>query len=279
MTDRNSEGAGKPGVSGLSGVSETLLIPLTARVVGSRDPTLAFEDPEAERIATSLGYDLGPWEKEWTQVEAVLGRTAILDDICATFLVANPGGQVINLGAGLCTRFERVGGAAGRWLDVDLPQVATIADQLLTPDARRTRVGLSVLSPEWHDHARSGIPTLVIAEGLLMYLEPADVRALLAELATRYPGGELALEGISRFLLRGKYGQGSDNIQRSGAQFRWGLNQPEELVAMVPGSLILGVRFHAEVYPKRWRWLRITQAIERARQAMKVVHLRFPASP
>ncbi len=122
-------------------------------------------------------------------------------------------------------------------------------------------------------------PTLFVAEGLLMYLEPDDVQALLTTLARRRPGSEIVLEGISSFLLRGRFGQRSATLRDTGAIFKWGLSRPEALCQMVPGAEILFVGHHAEVYPKRWRWLRLTRPIRPLRQAMRVVHLRLPGAP
>lgn len=39
---------------------------------------------------------------------------------------------------------------------------------------------------------------------------------------------------------------------------------------------LLDVRYHSEVYPERWRWLRLIRYIRAIRRAMKVVHLRLP---
>ena len=112
-----------------------------------------------------------------------------------------------------------------------------------------------------------------------MYLEPDDVQALLTTLARRRPGSEIVLEGISSFLLRGRFGQRSATLRDTGAIVKWGLSRPEALCQMVPGAEILFVGHHAEVYPKRWRWLRLTRPIRPLRQAMRVVHLRLPGAP
>jgi O-methyltransferase involved in polyketide biosynthesis len=260
----------------LTGVSKTLLIPLTARVLDSLDEATSFQDPEAVRVAEELDVDLSQYAREWMQTEAVVGRTALFDKITADFVERHPDAQIVSLGSGLCTRLFRVDNGQIRWVDVDLPAAMDVAQALLPPHSRRVQVTGSVLDEDWHGEIASDRPTLFIAEGLLMYLKKADVRALLQELARRYPSAEVALEGIAPFLLRSPLGQGSATIRDAGAQFRWGLGKAKELQEMVPNLKIIDVGYHAEVFPHRWRWVRVFRSIRFITRAMKVVHLQLP---
>src|SRR6476620_6636133 len=92
----------------LSGVQETLLIPLSARIRETLRTDATFVDPEAVRIGDRIDADLAFFGSDWTQVEAVVGRTAILADGVRAWLALHPGGRVVNLGCGLCTRFHRL---------------------------------------------------------------------------------------------------------------------------------------------------------------------------
>ncbi len=258
----------------LTGVSETLCIPLAARVLETRREDGVFADPRGAEMADTLGLDVDRYGRSWTQVEAVVGRTVLLDAVVRDFLARHPDGQVVALGAGLCTRAWRLG--AGRWVHVDLPAVAELRGRLLPDEPGRITVAASVLDADWWDHVEHG-PTLFTAEGLLMYLAPEDVEALLRELARRRPGAEVVLEGIATFLLRSRFGQRSRTIADTGATFRWGLDAAEDLLAIVPGARLLSVGHHAEVLPGRWRWLRVTRPFTAVRQAMRIVHLELPA--
>lgn len=263
----------------LTGVAETLLIPLTARVLESRRADTSYADPDAVAAAETLGVDLERYGREWTQLEAVVGRTVLLDAVVAGFLARHPEGQVVNLGAGLCTRASRLDNGRARWLHVDFPAVVAVRARALGHRERSEAFAGSALDDGWWALVDEARPTLFVAEGLLMYLEPEEVATLLTTLARRRPGAEVALEGISSFLLRGRFGQRSATLRDTGATFKWGLSRPETLCEMVPGAEILSVGHHAEVYPERWRWLRLTRPIRPLRQAMRVVHLRLPGAP
>jgi O-methyltransferase involved in polyketide biosynthesis len=264
---------------GLTGVSETLLIPLSARVLESRRADTAFADPEAERIADRLHADLARYTQEWHVVEVVVGRTAIFDRAVRRWLVDHPGGRVVSLGAGLCTRFHRVDDDLVRWLDVDLPDVIALKRQVVTETDRYRLFAGSVLDDGWLDAVDatpSAAPpaTLFVAEGLLMYLEEAQVAALLARIRDRFPGSEAWLEVISPLLLR-TLGRASRSIQATGAQFRWGLADAKRLETLVPGLAVLGVEHPNEVYPERWRWMRILRYVPPIHTALKCVHVRL----
>src|SRR5690606_23971031 len=102
MGDRTSRPA-----HGLTGVCDTLLIPLAARVVESESASPAFRDPRGVAFARRLDFDPEHVARDrWNKV-GCLARTVILDEAVNEFLSRNPHATVINLGAGLCTRYWR----------------------------------------------------------------------------------------------------------------------------------------------------------------------------
>ena len=257
----------------LAGVQETLLIPLAARVSESRRADSAYTDPEAERIAGLIDANLAFYAGEWAEVEAVVGRTDILDRGVSAWLTEHPGGQVVNLGAGLCTRFWRVDDGRVRWTDLDMPEVVALKASLVTPCPRYRLVEGSVLEQAWFDRVESG-PVLFIVEGLLMYLEEAQVRTLLSGLGARFPGCEAWIEAISPLLLRSA-GRRSKTIRATGATFGWGLDDAADLDRLVPGLTVIEACYPADVHPERWRWLRLMRFVGSIHRGLKVLHVRL----
>jgi len=101
--------------------------------------------------------------------------------------------QVVVLGAGMDTRFHRLGIFEGiTWYEVDLHPVLTIKNQRLRdilgylPENRRiVETDLSV--PTWKSQLQDAgfnpsVPTIWLVEGLLMYLRPDDVARLVIEI-------------------------------------------------------------------------------------------------
>src|SRR5919109_2028162 len=109
-------------VTGLTGVSETLLIPLIARAQArTRFPDLGFADPAAERILAQLDVDPDRFGQHVPTMRGAIIRAQAFDRLAAAFAAAHPSGLAVSLGAGLDTRADRVAGLA--WADMDLPAV------------------------------------------------------------------------------------------------------------------------------------------------------------
>ena len=261
----------------LSGVQQTLLIPLSARVLESKRPDSTFRDPEAERIAARLDVDFARFSQEWTIVEMVVGRTHLLDVGVRDFLArSGPKARVVSLGAGLCTRWHRVNDGTVRWLDLDLPDVIALKERLVEQSDHYRLLSGSVLEDDWMEEiAPDDGPLLFVAEGLLMYLPESEVVALLRRLSARYPGAEMWLETLSPLLLR-TFGRASRSIGVTGAKFAWGLSDPAELTKAVPGVRVLAVQHPNEVHPERWRWMKILRYVRPLHTAAKCIHVKLP---
>jgi O-methyltransferase involved in polyketide biosynthesis len=54
----------------------------------------------------------------------------------------------------------------------------------------------SVTGSQWPDQIPTGHPTIVVAEGLLMYLHESEVRQLLQRLTDRFDSGEMLFDTL-----------------------------------------------------------------------------------
>lgn len=266
--------------NGLSGVAETLLIPLAARVMESESDAPAFRDPRAVAFAQRLDFDPAHVARDrWNKV-GCLARTVILDAAVNKFLEQNPRAMVINLGAGLCTRYWRVNARQSlRWFDVDLPSVIRLKRELLANIDRAPQHAsrqYTALESDVTDHSwMERIPraadeqTLVITEGLLMYLDPSEVRRLIIALADEYAGGELLMEAWSPFVRR-VWGTLSPALRRTGASLHWGLDKPQTVE-----SWDARIRLKQEWRPGDWephRWGLLRFAPRLRRSLTKIIH-------
>ena len=84
----------------LTGVSETLLVPLHYRAAASRSGSSLFKDDVAERFHDEIAYDWEKFEGHGLQNLGIESRTRILDREVGAFVDANPEACVVNLGAG-----------------------------------------------------------------------------------------------------------------------------------------------------------------------------------
>jgi O-methyltransferase involved in polyketide biosynthesis len=168
----------------LGEVPETLLWTLHQRATEARRPDAVIRDPVAVDLVARIDFPfaerfgaggLGQWQAL---------RARAFDAEVRRFLAATPGGTVVALGEGLETGFWRVDDGTVRWVTVDLPEAIDLRRRLLPPSGRRREIACSATDPEWMDAVDPARPVLITAQGLLMYLEPADVHGLLAGAAT-----------------------------------------------------------------------------------------------
>src|SRR5262249_47760824 len=126
-------------------------------------------------------------------------RSAQFDALITDYLNSHPDAVVLHLGCGLHSRAFRIAPEGARWFDVDLPHVIALRRQLYSESETYRMVGSSVADPGWINALPAGGPVLIVAEGLLMYVTPADVSELLHRLVNRFDTGELLADLLSEW--------------------------------------------------------------------------------
>jgi len=214
---------------------ETLLITLYAKAQPGNP--LLF-DPTAQDILSRVDYDFARLRVPYKTVVLICQRAKKLDIVTRGFLDEHPGGVVLQLGCGLDSRFLRVDDGRVNWYDLDMPPVVELREQFFTPSERYHMIAASVTDLEWMDTVASGgRPVLVVAEGLLMYLDEADVRRLVLRLHETFPGCRLIADVFSRLTARSATKHPS--LKSTGATIGWGMDDPRELEAWAPGLRLL----------------------------------------
>jgi O-methyltransferase involved in polyketide biosynthesis len=258
----------------LQGVEETMLLPLWARAAETGRSHPIIRDEQAVRMVAGIDYDFRifgrNWQNEVIMQTAIAVRTEILDRAVRDFIARHPEGVVVNVGAGLDTRFYRLDNGRLRWFDVDLPRAIAMRRQFLTESDRHRFVTRSFLDPDWLDDIDAGdAPMLVVAEGLFMYFEEAQVRGFLTGLAERRPGTEVVFEAIDPGLVLIMNTQGW--VRQLGTPFKWGLWDGRDLTRW-------GLRFIAQwhqldYHPARWGPMALFKHVPPLRGWMKIVHV------
>jgi len=181
----------------LGGVQETLFIPLVARARESSRKRPLLRDPKAAEMVRSIGLDTARYSRGAGGAFFVM-RTAILDTWVRAFLAGHPAGTVVEIGAGLNTRFERVDNGQAHWIDLDLPDVR-----------------------------QSPGPYFFAAEAVLAYLPEDQATQALARIAAQFPGALVALDTCTqRTLDRQHRVSAKRNLH---ARLAWACDDPRSL--------------------------------------------------
>ena len=213
---------------------ETLLITLYARALESRSREPILRDELAEDLVRRLDYDFAKLKITQDDIVTAAVRAFELDRWTGAFLASNPVATVLHLGCGLDSRVFRVKPASGvTWFDLDLPDVIELRRRLYPEREGYRMITSSVTEPDWLRDVPLDRPVWVVAEGLLMYLDPQRVTELLARLTARCSSGELAFDAFNSLGVR--LARRHHGLEVAQASITWGIDDPHEIERQVPG--------------------------------------------
>jgi O-methyltransferase involved in polyketide biosynthesis len=263
MTNQDS----KTATDKLYGAQETLLIPLWARAVEASRPDPILHDAKAVEIIASLDYDFGKFAGGRASQTSCCLRAAITDGWVRQFLQEHPDGTVVEIGAGLDTRFERLDNGRVRWFDLDLPEAMEVRRRFFAESDRRKFLAQSVFDTDWIDVVRRASPgaAMFIGEGVLYYFDESRIKELFALLAKHFPGCLVAFDSHTPVSLA--YSNRCDPIRRMRARMVWAIRDIEEIATWAPGykvveSVPLWDAPEYAKYARRLPWtLRLVNAI------------------
>ncbi|MFI6769019.1 class I SAM-dependent methyltransferase [Streptomyces sp. NPDC050355] len=213
----------------LTGVPETALWTLYHRAAEAARPDTVLPDPRAVELVTELDFPfrgrLGA-ARPWV-AQALALRALAFDQVVREFLATHPDGTVIALGEGLETQFWRVDNGRVRWVTVDLADPLELRERVLPHGDRQRLVAGDVRDSRWTAGIDASRGVLVTAQGLLMYLRPAEVTELIAACADAFPGGTLLFDSVSRrFAARTRAGAKGPGGHRL-PPMAWGMDAHE----------------------------------------------------
>lgn len=188
----------------LTGLPGTLLFTLRARAEENGHADRLFADPLAAqwygRIPQSAALQQAMAEVYSPVFQlGTAVRAHFYDDIAKRFLNTHRQPVVVELGAGLSTRFARLGPDRAQWLELDLPEAIAARCLVDQETAVHRFLSFSMVDEAWVGEVTAVSPAdvLFIAEGVLFFLAPADVAALFQLLARHFPGATFALDVVT----------------------------------------------------------------------------------
>ena len=190
-------------VSQLTEAQSTLLMPLWARAIENRRPNPLLKDRKAVEIVEALDFDFDLFLKKGVPQADYCIRSKVLDQLVREFLELYPSGTVVEFGVGLDTRFDRLDNGQVTWIELDLPHVIDLREQFFEATNRRHILSGSLTETNWLAQVEilSQRPQLFIAEGVLYFLAPAQVKTLLDNLVERFPNSSFLFDAQSPLFL------------------------------------------------------------------------------
>jgi len=265
----------------LKGIPQTLLIPLWARAVEGKQRNPIVRDDIAKEILGQLDYDFEKFERAHMTQLGVSIRTMLLDDAARAFIAEHPNAVVVNLGAGLDTRYHRLEPPAGvDWYDLDLPEAIAVRRRFFSETDRYHLIAKSAFDPSWKQEViATDRPVLLIAEGLFMYFPEDELRALVADLANSFPKARMLIEVMGPALVgRSKHHDALGKLEER-PEFKWGIRDSRELTTWHPNVVFVQEWCYFDYHKDRagWRGALARLPFLRSRIAPRIVHVEFAA--
>lgn len=229
----------------LGAVEETLVLPLWARAKDAEGKDPVVNDIYAREIVAKIDYDFDRIDSRYMDNHQLVWSIRAYNFECCVrdFLECHGDAMIINVGAGLETTFKRVDNGSVLWVNVELPDVAALRQQLIPDSEREITIAKSVLDFSWMtdlEGLTEGRALLVTAAGVLCYFEPGEVRALLQKLAATYPSAHMIFDAMSRFTI---WFSNRAIIKKSGmdssARLKWHLKKASRLKKWVDAIQII----------------------------------------
>ncbi len=226
----------------LTDAQETLLITLYAKAIESQQPNPIFNDDKARSILDQIDYDFARLNVLRKTSITLCIRARILDDIARAFLRQHPEAVILRIGCGLDSRVYRVPHDQAEWYDLDFPSVIDLRRLFYDVTVHNHMIASSVTDLAWTDAVQTnGRPVLVIAEGLLMYLSEAEVKALIAKLREKFSRCQLAADVFSTMTV--KRVKAHPSLSKTTAVIQWGIDDAREIETWGDGIRLLDEQY------------------------------------
>lgn len=270
-------------MTSIQNVSDTALWVAVYRAMETERPDALFRDPYAARLAGDRGVKIVAEMKQGRSMAwAMIVRTAVMDEMILDRI--NNGGvdTVLNLAAGLDTRAWRLPLPPGLdWIDVDLPAMTEYKASLMRDEPPACRyeaiaadlTNVAIRNALFTQVGRAARTTLVITEGLLVYLSEDEVislaRAIHALPAARWWITDIASPMLLEW-MRKSWGRA---VERGNAPFRFGPENSAEFFAPLAWR---EVEFHSMMAEAKrlgremrmmWFWRFMSQLMPAKRRA------------
>ena len=166
-------------------VNKTLFIPLYGKSTVSKQHII-LSDPDAERIWEAESFPIrGKSKSKWLAYNMAM-RARVFDNWTSRMLRKHPKALVLHIGCGLDSRFRRVKEPYRLWIDCDLPDVIAIRKEYFDESGNYRMQALDASDPAQIQALPESDTTIVVLEGLSMYLSKAQLRGFLGALRKKY---------------------------------------------------------------------------------------------
>ena len=209
----------------LSSTAATLLITLYSRANMSRQ-NLIIKDEKAEEIIQVTGYSQKKLKTKKSHQIFLTIRAKLIDDYTQEFINLNNGNcTIIQFACGLDSRYERINHPNVKWYDLDLYGTIELRKKFYKQTPNYKMIESNVCNFTWINKLNPEDlkkPTLVIAEGLFMYLTEEENKLVINKISKTFKNCELIFDVFNTISV--KFSRFAPSLRRVNANLKFGYN-------------------------------------------------------
>lgn len=234
-------------------IAETLLIPLYMRAKESRRGKKAIiRDDMAESLVKKFDCDYSQFDKAKLSEVGCVVRGWYFDNAVRQFISTHTDVVVVNIGCGLDTRCQRIGGNT-IFYELDLPEVMDLRKKLIPETKTDRHITASLLDEEWMDKLKETHPDsnfIFVAEGVLMYFREEQLRQFLSRISAKFGGGELWFDVCGTMMSR--HHVKPDSLRKHKAEIRSGISDGQVVEKWEPRLKLIEQSNYMKFFRLRW---------------------------
>lgn len=216
----------------LSPLQQTLFMPLWARAIETKKEIPLLTDNRAVGIIESIDYDFETFnDLEEINLISWISRCRKYDEVINRFIIANPGGTIVDIGCGMDTYYERAINSNIKWYELDLPDVIELKRKFFEETGNRKFISDSFLDTEWFEQIKSEEKVLFISAGVFCYFEESVIKDFLIKVINYFPSSELLFDVTSAHGVK----VANSVIQKAGLDrnsfMKWSLKNKETILS------------------------------------------------
>lgn len=221
----------------LSGVEDTLYIPLVARIYVSEKFPKFFYDEKALSLKQYIPKNLIEKNANEYFHMASVCRQDVIDKMIIKFLEENEQSNVVFLGAGLETSYNRINNKTANFYQVDLPDVIDIRKRVLGNSENEKLISGDMFALEWIKEIDTQIPTIIVVSGVYQYFDKDKIVDMIKKMKSIFLKGELVFDATNSKGLEvaNKYVKKTGNVN---AQMYFSIDNPNEFVKLTDTRLV-----------------------------------------
>jgi O-methyltransferase involved in polyketide biosynthesis len=181
----------------LQGVSNTLFIPLAARVFASKKFPEYFYDEKSLSLEKYIPGDAIQKNSSEYSFMASVARYYNMDNMAKSFISKNQKCNIVCLGAGLETAYYRLNNKSALFYEVDLPEVIDARRSILGKHENEILIGGDIFDTAWINKINNHLPSLLIASGVFQYFTEDKVIGLIKKIQANLENVELIFDATN----------------------------------------------------------------------------------